>query len=153
MISKKEKHLETSLKWNKEHPERFKQIKAEYKARNKEKHKIWNRIWYLRNKEYVKKYLKKYHSKPEVKQHYREYMLKWHLARREKKVGSSRPSACPVCKKEGIRICVDHDHKTGEIRGWLCDNCNVALGRVDDSMVILKELIKYLKKHEDIVRK
>jgi hypothetical protein len=146
MLSKEQKHLRTSLKWNKEHPERFKQIKKEYRLRNleiiKEKHRRWRespkgRIW-------MEKYRKEYHNRPEVKKHYKEYMEKWHIKRREKIMGSPKPSICPVCKRGGIRICMDHNHKTGKMRGWLCDKCNVTLGRVDDSPKILLALIKYL---------
>lgn len=80
-------------------------------------------------------------------------MEKWHLDRREKLVGSPKPKTCPICgrkplgKKRGKgRIVVDHDHKTNKIRGWICDDCNVALGRVNDSIKTLESLIQYLKR-------
>ena len=144
MLSKKQKHFQTSLKWNKEHPERYAEIKKAYKERNIEKHREWNKIWRERNKEYLQKKLKEYHNRPEIKAHYKIYMKKWNLKRREKIMGLPKPSKCPVCKRDGIRICMDHDHKTGKMRGWLCDKCNVTLGRVDDSPKILLALIKYI---------
>lgn len=61
---------------------------------------------------------------------------------------------CAVCKQCEIvkcmsgairRLCVDHDHKTGKVRGLLCQKCNKALGYVDDSVEQLKALISYLK--------
>lgn len=53
---------------------------------------------------------------------------------------------CAVCGKppNGRRLHVDHDHKTGAVRGLLCSGCNTALGDVNDSMDILQRLIKYL---------
>lgn len=39
---------------------------------------------------------------------------------------------------------VDHDHKTGAIRGVLCSSCNHALGMVRDSIETLSGLIVYL---------
>jgi hypothetical protein len=40
---------------------------------------------------------------------------------------------------------IDHDHKTGKVRGLLCRPCNLALGLVNDDPAILEEMIKYLK--------
>ncbi len=40
---------------------------------------------------------------------------------------------------------VDHDHKTGRVRGLLCKNCNWALGTIKDSLSKLEGLIAYLK--------
>jgi hypothetical protein len=39
---------------------------------------------------------------------------------------------------------VDHDHKTGVVRGMLCFNCNQALGNVRDSVAVLEQLQSYL---------
>lgn len=41
---------------------------------------------------------------------------------------------------------VDHDHKTGIIRGILCTNCNIVLGHAHDNTKVLENLINYLKK-------
>ncbi len=40
---------------------------------------------------------------------------------------------------------VDHDHKTGKIRGLLCENCNKTLGQVHDNVEILQNMIDYLE--------
>ena len=41
-------------------------------------------------------------------------------------------------------FCLDHNHQTGEFRGWLCHDCNRALGQFKDSIEILERAIKYL---------
>lgn len=62
------------------------------------------------------------------------------------------PTNCEACGipfasvKKGSQC--DHDHATGKFRGWLCVNCNVALGYAKDSRVILQKLIDYLDKAE-----
>ena len=59
---------------------------------------------------------------------------------------------CQICNVDLTRFkhgatmqCIDHDHKTGKIRGVLCPNCNRALGLFQDNVEILKEAIRYLE--------
>lgn len=40
---------------------------------------------------------------------------------------------------------IDHNHKTGEVRGLLCRPCNQALGLFKDSPEILEKATTYLK--------
>jgi len=57
---------------------------------------------------------------------------------------------CAICgtKPEGKVLCVDHDHKTGNVRGLLCGNCNVGLGNFRDDIKIIESAIEYLKKYQ-----
>mgnify|MGYP003110418330 FL=1 len=41
---------------------------------------------------------------------------------------------------------IDHCHKTGKIGKLLCNDCNVMLGRAKDSVEILIEAIKYIRR-------
>jgi hypothetical protein len=40
---------------------------------------------------------------------------------------------------------VDHDHDTGEVRGILCSNCNMAISKLKDSPDILRVAANYLE--------
>ena len=54
---------------------------------------------------------------------------------------------CAGCGKLSDKLCVDHSHTTGKVRGLLCSNCNLALGHVKDDPNRLIQMIKYLKRH------
>ena len=61
---------------------------------------------------------------------------------------------CAICgEKESVvdsrwktkrSMAVDHNHKTGKIRGLLCTKCNLALGLVNEDINILSAMIDYL---------
>ena len=57
----------------------------------------------------------------------------------------SQGGLCPGCG--GKPEHVDHDHRTGKVRGILCFNCNQAPGNVRDDVLVLRRLIGYLETH------
>lgn len=66
------------------------------------------------------------------------------------KMIKSQNGNCEICKTKlfaNKNTHVDHCHKTGSVRGILCQNCNTALGSFRDSIEILKSAQKYLQKY------
>lgn len=61
--------------------------------------------------------------------------------------GTSDPKSKNAASRRG-GFPVDHDHKTGKIRGLLCGHCNTGMGLLGDSIEILKKAIAYLSKHD-----
>ena len=62
---------------------------------------------------------------------------------------ASQNYLCAIC---GVKLAthgqgthLDHDHKTGLLRAFLCTNCNRGLGCFHDSMEKLTEAIEYLR--------
>ena len=55
-------------------------------------------------------------------------------------------AVCPICQREREDIVLDHDHSTGEFRGWLCNDCNSGLGKFGDCPEFLWRAIEYLDK-------
>jgi Recombination endonuclease VII len=51
---------------------------------------------------------------------------------------------CAICKKFMQRVHLDHDHKTGALRGLLCSKCNVGIGLFDDDISIMNSAVEYL---------
>ena len=48
----------------------------------------------------------------------------------------------PPGKRKGLHL--DHDHITGQFRGWLCGRCNMAFAAFGDSLAGLQHAIAYL---------
>lgn len=56
---------------------------------------------------------------------------------------SEQNSKCAICE-DTTKLHIDHDHRTGVVRGLLCHSCNVSLGHFRDNIQILEKAIKYL---------
>jgi hypothetical protein len=57
--------------------------------------------------------------------------------------------ACAICRnrQQSKRLALDHDHRTGEARGILCQRCNHdLLGAAYDSVRILRAAVAYLER-------
>lgn len=58
---------------------------------------------------------------------------------------------CLICREDvqpfsGVRgSAVDHNHRTGQVRGILCASCNVGLGMFKEDPKLLEQAIQYLK--------
>ncbi len=67
-----------------------------------------------------------------------------------KKKPQNIPFECPICEKRTIagvtsKIVLDHNHRNGEARGWVCDSCNTGIGRFKDDIDLINRAIKYIK--------
>lgn len=54
---------------------------------------------------------------------------------------------CAICHlplAEVTKVCVDHDHVTGAVRGLLCTRCNQGLGYFQDSSEMLLSAARYI---------
>lgn len=60
---------------------------------------------------------------------------------------------CEICNNPNTSnvkgtLSVDHDHKTGKVRGLLCDNCNRAIGLLKDNSDLLIKAAEYIRVHQ-----
>lgn len=59
---------------------------------------------------------------------------------------------CAICGKkpeERRALDIDHDHKTGKVRGLLCSNHNRGIGLIGDDLMSLVKAMEYLVKNSD----
>ena len=56
------------------------------------------------------------------------------------------PETC-ISKRTGKpkMLHLDHDHKTGKVRGLLCQDCNMALGHMREDVKRIEALLDYVK--------
>ena len=119
-----------------------KEYYKQYRELHKDQYKKYNHEYYLKNAEKLNLRAKVWgvNNRPKRLQiHKRNY----------KKYKRGNPEGvCPVCLVYNHVLVYDHNHTTGEFRGWICNKCNLALGLVKDSTVILSGLITYVNRSE-----
>lgn len=107
-----------------------------------------------------------WYSKPENKEAKKARSKNWEVRKPEKQLAkklkfyynmtveqfnqmlASQNGVCKICERicpTGRRLSVDHDHKTGKIRGLLCSKCNKGLGSFEDSIHNIEKSILYLR--------
>jgi len=55
---------------------------------------------------------------------------------------------CAICRRAtgaSRKLSVDHDHKTGRVRGLLCRPCNDLLGHIRDDVQTAQRVVRYLE--------
>lgn len=96
---------------------------------------------------FVKYYLKKPYNYEEDKNRKLKYTYGISLEI-YKELLESQNGKCAICgtNSTGKRFAfhVDHDHKTGKVRGLLCSNCNSGIGNLRDDISLLEKAIEYL---------
>lgn len=54
---------------------------------------------------------------------------------------------CACCRKEQKKLVVDHNHTTNKVRELLCNQCNTALGLLNENIDVMHSLIEYTRRH------
>ncbi len=71
--------------------------------------------------------------------------------KQKKELLQIQENKCKICAIELTikSACIDHNHKTGKIRGILCNHCNNGLGCFKDNCSLLKRALEYLNEVND----
>ncbi len=155
---------EANRKWRHKNPDKCAANAKRCRERNIEKFKERERLWRSNNKDKRAAAARRRRvNNPDKEKIYAElnrfsiplYKSKHHsnkygyvmcLATKQE-LKDSFTGQCFVCNvPEGkTKLHMDHDHKTGKFRGWLCKSCNHALGILQDSSERIENLLIYLK--------
>jgi ribosomal protein L34 len=106
---------------------------AEHREQVLEKQRIYDLT--KRDKEKQRETKRKYYWS------HRDKIRTYQAAKRKLK---QKHGYCEICEQYR-KLVYDHDHSTNAFRGWICTQCNVALGMVKDNKEILCKMIKYLQ--------
>ena len=148
---KRKKKLETQKRWREKNKDK---IKSYYEA-NKEKICAQARQWAKDNPEAIKRHRE---SKSWGSEWYRTTgrnatLLRTYGITEEEYEARivAQGSKCAICGEpldNSKTTHLNHNHETGELRGFLCMNCNNGIGKFKDRIDLLEAAIVYLKSYE-----
>jgi hypothetical protein len=145
-----------------------------HQKENKDRIRIQQKSWRKKNKIHVAKYTKRYDliNKKKRTLQKRLHRQKFSDIYKDKKLRKlfgityldyyylleSQNGVCAICGKEEtlrhfkygtlLDLAVDHDHKTGKVRGLLCSDCNKGIGIFQDNPERLQTAINYLNRNK-----
>ena len=118
-----------SRRWRAAHPERVREIHKAWRRRNPEKAVKWSKDNSAKIRLAMLK--KKYGLTPEA------YQAMLDVQR----------NSCSICLELFAgKVCVDHCHTTGKVRGLLCAGCNSGLGHFKDCPERMVNAANYIKR-------
>ena len=135
-------------------PKKAKEYARQYAQNHRKEMKERLYDWRKKNPEKSKAIYKKYSQSEKGKAKSRKFAKKKRLLSygiTEKileNIKRNQNSKCAICGKKISEFtkdfAIDHDHKTGKVRGLLCMNCNIGLGAFRDDKRIMKKAIDFL---------
>jgi hypothetical protein len=125
-------------------------VRASYR-KHRDKRRAYGKKWALENVDKLRKLKKSWNERNKDKcyEHaYRSQLKKYGLTEDSyAELLRNQNNVCAICHKECQvyrRLCVDHDHETGVVRGLLCNHCNSGLGKFFHDKNLLAKGIEYL---------
>lgn len=101
-----------------------------WKSENRERYLEQRRKFRIKNRDNFSKSLRKYEYGITDAQ-YDAMML-------------DQDGRCAICYADDCRLCIDHCHASGRIRGLLCDKCNHAIGLLKEKLSSIYRAASYL---------
>jgi len=147
MIDKREKERLRAAKWRSENREKAREISR----RSNEKRKA-------ENPELVRAYQLSYREKNREILGDKERQRRFGITRQEyAEMFHRQNGVCAICSQPETAtrlgkvkaLSVDHNHKTGSVRGLLCSDCNTGIGKLKEDRNIFLSAIQYLDEHSD----
>lgn len=110
------------------------------------------REWYKRNAKKIRERDKAHYHRTEER-HRELWASKKYGISIETYRELAKRTVCDICGEPEIskdskgnikRLAIDHCHKTGKVRGMLCQKCNQAIGLLQENVSVFEKIIIYL---------
>lgn len=137
----KDKLREWEIQYQRNHRDKIIKKSRNYYAKNRERLLAKHKIWHEAHKEERREKLIAWRKRPEVRLHQKNYDFKHKYGitvLEYDELVKKQEGKCALCGKiprklKKIGLHVDHDHRTGKVRGLLCSKCNTSIGALGDT--------------------
>lgn len=118
--------------------------------KDKEKERKHNKEYYQKHKSRLYKKSREWVKSPKGRLYAKNYRLKMRYGitlEEYDRLFELQHGVCAICGEIqiGKRLAVDHDHKTGQIRGLLCYRCNIFAGLIEERGRLYPKIRRYIK--------
>ena len=157
MARDKEKKKEYNRRYRAEHREKRKEYRKRYNAEHKEKQKEYQKRYSAEHPKH-RMYWSRLSSwkRAGIGINWAEYAQKWLKQNRKCAICDRKlilwyiKGISPEHYKSSMVACVDHNHRTGQVRDLLCTNCNYVEGIVTKRLNgNVTRLAEYIEKWKD----
>lgn len=119
-----------------------------YRLANKDRLVAYYQGWCANNKEKTAELCRSYYRANKKKIRAYKWKLRYGLTHDEVyTLYATQNGSCAICKKSLNDVfVVDHCHSTGKVRGLLCNQCNQAIGLLNENISSFRNAIDYINK-------
>lgn len=141
-------------KWYRNNKEKANEHAKQWAQKNREASRQAKRRWKEKNPGYHQRWYEEHSGYSSQRRRHREYGLS---PEDQEGLLQQQDYKCAICGRTdsgipGKGFALDHNHQTGRPRGFLCVQCNVAIGMLGESPDLVEEwgrgAARYLRGHE-----
>lgn len=144
--------------WVKNNRDKVRIIKKNWKLRHKEQYEASEKKRRLKNKNHTNELKRIWRKNNPEKVKSEKLWLRFKLTLKDyREILNKQNNKCGICGKEfdeestpnGLRYpCIDHCHKSKQVRGILCRGCNSGIGGFKDNSIFLLNALQWVTRKE-----
>ncbi|MCP3471434.1 endonuclease VII domain-containing protein [Bradyrhizobium sp. CCGUVB1N3] len=148
MSKSRKRNLDRQREWRRANADKVRGYDRKSYLKHKEKRLAKSARWKADNPERVQEYsTRKERCAQRTAYQRRFYAKKLGFAECVEYPPPPTDSKCAICHRESP-LALDHDHETGQFRGYICRDCNLGLGKLGDSIESIRRVLQYLERSQ-----